>query len=58
MKCPHRFVIKQKFTIDYIQEDSIIKKEDRNLLELQDFGECYQEECGCWDTMQKICKRS
>lgn len=59
MKCPHKYNIQQSTSVDYEYQDdnTIIKKENRTLLELQTFGKCEEKDCGCWNEKDKICGR-
>ncbi len=57
MTCPHKYNIQQKTTIDYTQEDSLIKKENRTLIEVQTFGKCDETLCACWNKTTQMCDR-
>lgn len=58
MKCPELYKITQ-FNIrrPVIDENNIIKGENHLLLEHQNFGECYKENCAAWDKEKQICRK-
>ena len=58
MKCPEQFrIIQQNVRRPIVDIDNIIRGEYHLLIENQNFGECYKENCAAWDKEKKMCKK-
>lgn len=58
MKCPEQYKIIQKNIRRPVNnEDGIVIGEDHWLIESQNFGECYKEECAAWDKEKNRCRK-
>ena len=58
MNCPERYkVIQQNIRKPIIDIDNIVKGEYHILIEIQEFNDCYQEQCAAWDKEKKMCRK-
>lgn len=58
MKCPERFTItQQNIRNPILNDDNIVVGEYHLLIETQQFPNCYEEECVCWDKEKKKCRK-
>lgn len=58
MKCPERYrVIQQNIRQPILDDDRIVKGEYQVLIEIQQFSECYKEQCAAWDSEKKMCRK-
>lgn len=57
MKCPKRYSILQyDYRKPIINSEEQFRGENHCFVEIQEFNECYQEECGYWDKEKKQCR--
>ena len=58
MKYPERYnVVQQNIRIPIVDNDNILKGESHVLIEIQNFPECYEEQCAAWDKEKKMCRK-
>ncbi|MBR3697583.1 MAG: hypothetical protein IKM97_04925 [Clostridia bacterium] len=59
MKCPERYVIIQQNIRKpiIVDIDNISRGDVHTLVEVQQFGECYKQECAAWDKENQICRK-
>lgn len=58
MKCPEQFrILQQNIRKPIIDEDNIVRGEYHLLIENQNFGECYKEQCAAWDSEKNMCRK-
>ena len=58
MKCPERyFIMQQNIRKSIIDSDDIVRGEYHLLIENQNFGECYKEQCAAWDKENQRCRK-
>ena len=50
MKCPEMYKVIQ-------QNIRIVKGEYQVLIEIQQFSECYKEQCAAWDSEKNMCRK-
>lgn len=59
MKCPEQYKIRQHNIRKSITNiDNIVIGEYHLLIENQNFGECYKEECAAWDKEKNMCRKA
>jgi hypothetical protein len=49
MRCPYRYIETQNIERDFENNEKITIE--------QDFAECYENFCGCWNKSQRICEK-
>lgn len=58
MKCPEQFrIIQNNIRRQIVDEENIIRGEYHLLIEHQNFGECYKENCAAWDAEKQKCRK-
>lgn len=58
MKCPEIYsVIQQNIRKPILNEDMMVRGEYHILLETQQFGNCYKEQCAAWDKEKQMCRK-
>lgn len=58
MKCPERYkIIQMNIRKQILDDEEIIRGEYNVLIENQEFGKCYKEECVAWDKEKNMCKK-
>ena len=59
MKCPERYkTIQQNIILFMLDDDNISRGENRIFIEIQDFHECYKEQCAAWDKEKQRCTKN
>lgn len=58
MKCPEQYrIIQNNIRRTVNNEDGIVVRENHLLIEYQNLGECYKEECAAWDKEKNRCRK-
>lgn len=58
MKCPERYkIIQQNIRQPIFDEDNVVRGENHLLVEIQQFENCYKEQCAAWDNEKNICRK-
>lgn len=58
MKCPDRFnIVQHNIRKPILNDDEIAIGEYHLLIETQNLGNCYKEECAAWDKEKNYCRK-
>lgn len=58
MKCPEQYkILQHNIRKPIVDNENIIRGEYHLLIENQNFGECYKENCAAWDSEKKMCRK-
>lgn len=58
MKCPEQFKITQyNRRKPIVDDEDTIRGEYHLLIENQNFGECYKDECAAWSKEKQCCRK-
>lgn len=59
MKCPERYtVIQFNKRKQIVSQEETVEGENHLVVEIQEFGDCYEDECVYWNKKRKKCKKN
>lgn len=58
MKCPERYAVMQhNIRKPIFNDDNVVVGEHHMLVEMQEFCQCYKEQCAAWDKENCRCRK-